>query len=396
MIMKIRNIVLLLLCLPISLFAAEEYYRSNSNGLLLLQIEAIDRHKYEYVIQCEFNEIGQETTRTLWKKNAVDKKWVYVHTEGNLSHESFYQNGELKEEYNYDRNGHKTFQTEFRNGKISKQIKYTYNKDGLVEQEEIDDMYLERKNKITYRYDSSFRIKQIIREMDDGSIVYWDAFFSKKGIVAKEYYTIGNESYIFYYGAGGEELKGEVIERVEDDSPDENQIETQNEVQNADVTTDAADTPKPVKKKMKEQRKLYWENKYSQNGIKIYKEETNYKLGKTSKIWYDLSGRDIKTEIYSGNDLEKIEEHTYNDFGQMLVLKQIAGLGEKEWPDSYDDSDAKLPVSTKYYENRRLKEVSSVNPDGTSEKLLYGFNGVNLHQIFDNKGNKIAENALFE
>lgn len=385
--MKFRSVVLLLFCLPISLFAAEEYYRSNSNGLLLLQIEAIDRHKYDYVIQCEFNENGQETVRTLWKKNIVDKKWVYIYTVDSLSHESFYQNGELKEEYNYDRSGHKTSQTEFRNGKVSKRIKYTYNKDGLVEQEEIDDIYLERKNKITYRYDSSFRIKQIIREMDDGSIVYWDAFFSKKGIVAKEYYTIGNESYIFYYGVGGEELKGEVIERVEDDS---------SENQNADVTTDAVDKPKSAKKKMKEQRKLYWENKYSQNGIKIYKEETNYKLGKTSKIWYDLSGRDIKTEVYSGDDLEKIEEHTYNDFGQMLVLKQTAGLGEKEWHYSYADSNAKLPVSTEYYENRRLREVTSVNPDGTSEKMLYGFNGVNLWQIFDSKGNKIAENALFE
>lgn len=385
--MKFYSVILLMFCLSFSLFAAEEYYRSNSNGLLLLQIEAIDRHKYEYVIQREFNELGQETTRTLWKKNAVDKKWLYSYTESDLSHESFYQNNELKEEYDYDRSGHKTSQTEFRNGKVSKKIKYTYNKDGLVEQEEIDDIYLERKNKITYRYDSTFRIKQIIREMDDGSIVYWDAFFSKKGIVAKEYYTIGNESYIFYYGVGGEELKGEVLERVEDDSA---------ETQNADATTDTADKPKPAKKKMKEQRKLYWENKYSRNGIKIYKEETNYKLGTTSKIWYDSFGRAVKTETYAGDDLEKIEEHTYNDFGQMLVMKQTAGLGEKEWHYSYADSNAKLPNVTKYYENRRLKEITTVNPDGTSEKLLYGFNGINLHQIFDNKGNKIAENALFE
>ena len=232
--MKIHNVILFLFCLSFPLFCAEEYYRSNSNGLLLLQIEAIDRHKYEYIIQREFNEMEQEKTRILWKKNVIDKKWEYSYKEGDLTFEQYYQNGELREEYNYDRNGHKILQTEYRNGKVSKKVKYTYNKDGLVEQEEIDDIYLERKNKITYRYDSTFRIKQIIREMDDGTIVYWDAFFSKKGIVAKEYYTIGDESYIFYYGTNGEELKGEVIERVEDDSPEDNSDATADTVDNTD------------------------------------------------------------------------------------------------------------------------------------------------------------------
>ena len=198
--MKISIVLLSLFCFSVSLFSVEEYYRSNSNGLLLLQIEAIDRHEYEYVIQRDFNEMEQETSRTLWKKNVAEKRWDYSYAEGDLSSERYYQNGELKEEYNYDRNGHKILQTEYRNGEVSKKTKYIYNKDGLVEQEEIDDIYLDRKNKITYRYDSTFRIKQIIREMDDGTIVFWDAFFSKKGIVAKEYYTIGNENYIFYYG----------------------------------------------------------------------------------------------------------------------------------------------------------------------------------------------------
>ena len=392
--MKILIVLLSLFCFSVSLFSVEEYYRSNSNGLLLLQIEEIDRHEYEYVIQRDFNEMEQETSRTLWKKNVAEKKWDYSYTEGELSFERYYQNGELKEEYNYDRNGHKTLQVEYRNGKVSKRTKYIYNKDGLVEQEEIDDIYLERKNKITYRYDSSFRIKQIIREMDDGTIVYWDAFFSKKGIVAKEYYTIGNENYIFYYGTNGEELKGEVIERVEDDSPEE-------AGDNSDTTTDTIDNTdeadkKVAKKKMKEQRKLYWENKYSRNGIKIYKEETNYKLNKTSKIWYDNSGRAIKTEIYNGEELEKIEEQSFSEDGQLICLKQIVGLSEKEWYYTYKDKNAKEPSSTEYYENRRLKEVVTVNPDGTSEKLLYGYNGINLLQTFDKNGKKIAENALFE
>ena len=389
--MKIHNVILFLFCLSSPLFCAEEYYRSNSNGLLLLQIEAIDRHKYEYIIQREFNEMEQEKTRILWKKNVIDKKWEYSYKEGDLTFEQYYQNGELREEYNYDRNGHKILQTEYRNGKVSKKVKYTYNKDGLVEQEEIDDIYLERKNKITYRYDSTFRIKQIIREMDDGTIVYWDAFFSKKGIVAKEYYTIGDESYIFYYGTNGEELKGEVIERVEDDSPEDNSDATADTVDNTDDVN-----KKVAKKKMKEQRKLYWENKYSRSGIKIYKEETNYKLGKTSKIWYDSVGRAIKTETYDGEELEKIEEHSYNSGGQLTLLKQIVGLSEKEWHYVYSDINAKEPISTEYYENRRLKESTVVNTDGTSEKILYGYNGINLLQTFDKKGNKIAETALFE
>ena len=389
--MKIHNVILFLFCLSFPLFCAEEYYRSNSNGLLLLQIEAIDRHKYEYIIQREFNEMEQEKTRILWKKNVIDKKWEYSYKEGDLTFEQYYQNGELREEYNYDRNGHKILQTEYRNGKVSKKVKYTYNKDGLVEQEEIDDIYLERKNKITYRYDSTFRIKQIIREMDDGTIVYWDAFFSKKGIVAKEYYTIGDESYIFYYGTNGEELKGEVIERVEDDSPEDSSDATADTVDNTDDVN-----KKVAKKKMKEQRKLYWENKYSRSGIKIYKEETNYKLGKTSKIWYDSVGRAIKTETYDGEELEKIEEHSYNSGGQLTLLKQIVGLSEKEWHYVYSDINAKEPISTEYYENRRLKESTVVNADGTSEKILYGYNGINLLQTFDKKGNKIAETALFE
>jgi hypothetical protein len=392
--MKFHSIVLFLFCISIPLFCAEEYYRSNSNGLLLLEIDPIDRHNYEYVIQRTFNEMEQETTRILWKKNVVEKKWEYNYNEGDLSFERYYQNDELREEYNYDHAGHKTLQTEFRNGKVSKKIKYTYNKDGLVEQEEIDDIYLERKNKISYRYDSSFRIKQIIREMSDGTTVYWDAFFSKKGIVSKEYYTIGNESYIFYYGVGGEELKGEVIERVEDTSTDT--VDTGSTSKDATSDSATAEEKKNVKKKMKEQRKLYWENKYSRSGIKIYKEEINYKLNKTSKIWYDNVGRAVKTETYSGEELEKLEEQTYNDAGQIVKLRQVAGLGEKEWHYTFENANAKNAVSTEYYENRRLREVTTVNRDGTYEKILYGFNGVNLLQTFDKNGNKIAENALFE
>ena len=71
--MKISIVLLSLFCFSVSLFSVEEYYRSNSNGVLLLQIEAIDRHEYEYVIQRDFNEMEQETTRTLWKKNVAEK-----------------------------------------------------------------------------------------------------------------------------------------------------------------------------------------------------------------------------------------------------------------------------------------------------------------------------------
>ena len=119
-------------------------------------------------------------------------------------------------------------------------------------------------------------------------------------------------------------------------------------------------------------------------------------MGKTSKIWYDSVGRAIKTETYDGEELEKIEEHSYNSGGQLTLLKQIVGLSEKEWHYVYSDINAKEPISTEYYENRRLKESTVVNTDGTSEKILYGYNGINLLQTFDKKGNKIAETALFE
>ena len=119
-------------------------------------------------------------------------------------------------------------------------------------------------------------------------------------------------------------------------------------------------------------------------------------MNKTSKIWYDNVGRAVKTETYSGEELEKLEEQTYNDAGQIVKLRQVAGLGEKEWHYTFENANAKHAVSTEYYENRRLREVTTVNRDGTYEKILYGFNGVNLLQTFDKNGNKIAENALFE
>ena len=94
-----------------------------------------------------------------------------------LREESYYRNDELTQRTIYNELGHKTLFIEFRDGKIAKNTRYEYNKDGLVALEEIDDQYLDRKNKVRYRYDE-FRIKQIVTELYDGRVMYWDSFYT--------------------------------------------------------------------------------------------------------------------------------------------------------------------------------------------------------------------------
>lgn len=375
---KIAFFLLFILTMPLRPEVVEEYYRSNYNGLLLLKIDSKETGKYEYVIKDIHND-GLLVKRILYKGRKIEKQWDYFYTDKRLTEEIFYKNGKMEEQYFYDGEGHKINQREYRNGSVFKNISYTYNKDGLVEKEIIEDRYLGRTNQATYRYDNEFRIKQIIREMHDGKVIYWDAFFTGKGIVAKEYYTIGNENYIFYYSDDGQELKGEVIEEVE--------------VEEAEAQTETVEKAEK-KVKTEEKVKLRWENKYSVDGKKIFKEEINYKLGKKIKTWYDPYGRESKNEFYTGEELVKIEERTYFENGNLASLKEIASLNVKEWKYKYNEDDA--VIRTDYYENSKLKSKELKEKDGSREVIVYGANQINIFQKFDPSGNKIEESIMFE
>ena len=95
-----------------------------------------------------------------------------------------------------------------------------------------------------YRYDDNFTIKQIEKKYPDDRIVYWEAFFTAKGIIQKEFYTLKEERYIFLYNENGQETSGEIRDLLKD--------------------------------KIKRE----WKTSYTANGKMEKKEELNHNLGK--------------------------------------------------------------------------------------------------------------------
>ena len=252
-----------------------EIYRSNFNGLMLLKIEESQKKDYSFVLINESN--GEKLLKkTLFEKEKEIKRWEYAYTlQDILREESYYRNDELTQRTIYNELGHKTLFIEFRDGKIAKNTRYEYNKDGLVALEEIDDQYLDRKNKVRYRYDEFFRIKQIVTELYDGRVMYWDSFFTPKGIISKEYYTLQDKKYIFYYNENGQETQGEVF---------------------------------VANKEGEDELFQSWSNTYASNGARAMKDEINVSTNVRSRIWYDENGREIKEEKSKNDEIILIVE----------------------------------------------------------------------------------------
>jgi hypothetical protein len=204
-----------------------------------------------------------------------------------------------------------------------------------------------------YRYDDNFTIKQIEKNYPDNRVVYWEAFFTPKGIIQKEFYTLKEERYIFLYNENGQEISGEIRDLVND----------------------------KVKKE--------WTTSYTTNGKMQKREESNYVLGKKILTWYNSSNKETKIETYSGSRLDSIESFQYNDKNKVILYEIIIGLvSNKEFYD-YDKSDKIIKIT--YYENEVLKKIVDNNEDGTrTETLISGKNSRVIIQ-YDKDGKKVSE-----
>lgn len=166
--------------------ATVKYFRSNSNGLQLVQINYQKTGEYKYYLKSYYND-NVETRRILYKENKENKRWNYYYGKGYLNSEEYFSGGVIKEDYRYDASRHIIKMNEYKNGKILRNYSYHYNNEGLVDIENAYSVMNKSEIVTKYRYDDNFTIKQIEKNYPDNRVVYWEAFFTPKGIIQKEF-----------------------------------------------------------------------------------------------------------------------------------------------------------------------------------------------------------------
>lgn len=342
------------------LFGEVKYFRSNYNGLLLLEIKEDRKDEFLFYARAQYNEEELLTGKVIFQEGNEIKRWEYFYTEGVRSSEKFYKDGVLAEHIFYDAQEHKSRQLEYKKGKMIRSSDYSYNKNGLVYLEVIKNYVTDKTIRVKYKYDKYFRIKQIIKEFDDGKVIYWDAFFSSKGIITKEYYTLDDEVYIFYYNLSGRELKGEVVGK-------ENEKET---------------------------IKITWENSYDSQGIKIQKEEYNYVLQKRINTFYNKDGKETKIAEYvqdsEGNyELELITEYEYDEESRIKTVKTNEGLDEVIIQYTYNP--AGKVGSEKHIIDGSLKKEVIFEESGGRTEIIYGKSDVTVRVRYDRDGNILSQ-----
>jgi hypothetical protein len=327
-----------------------DYYRSNSNGLMLLKITPSQVNKYSYILMVD-NSGDQIYTKTLYKSNSETKKWKYLYNNNILDYEYYYKDKKINEESKYDNLGHKVMLLEYLNGSKFRKTQYSYNSDGVVEKEEIYSYVDKSSTSIKYKYDRDFRIKQIEKKYDNKT-VYWESFFTDKGIIIKEYYSLKNEMFTFLYNENGQELKGE----VKDVSDDKN-----------------------------EKVKIQWENFYSKDGTKDRKVEDNFVIGKRVISWYYKNAKERRIETYYNEELTSIEEFEYNEKDKVSYYKKVYDLNISEIYYKYNTNFDLL--ETKQYDDKLLKKITTYNPDGSRSETIISKNNLKITTDFDKDGN---------
>lgn len=337
---------------------AIKYYRSNSNGLELLQISAGQSGKYDYILKVQLQN-GLAKKKTLYKNNKETKRWDYFYSGIKVNYEKYYKDYELKEDYSYDSAGHIVRKGEYKNKDKIRDTAYQYNSDGLVALEKIFNLINNSETVVKYRYDTQFRIKQIEKKYPDDRIVYWESFFTSKGIIQKEYYTLKDERFIFWYNEYGQEFKGEVIDKNEENDK--------------------------IKKE--------WQTFYTKQGRIDRKEEKNYELGLEIKTWYNTNYKEKRIEIYKNDEAVSIELFDYNNNGKIAIYETIKGLNSHKTIYDYDEDDNL--EKTFYYENNSLKKEITYKKDGGRIELLYGKNNKKILLEYDADEN-IINQEIFE
>ncbi|HOL57330.1 MAG TPA: hypothetical protein PLD75_07205 [Spirochaetota bacterium] len=330
-------------------------FRSNVNGLSLVEINPSEIKNYKYILK-EFYKEGKITKKILLKDGKELKRWEYFYNDNILYNEKYFKENIIMEEYYYNPNRHKIRQLEYKNGSLIKEINYTYNKDGLVEYEEIINILNKQKTTIKYRYDNQFKIKQIERKYPDGRIVYWEAFLSEKGIMSKECYTLKDEVYIFYYNKDGQEVKGEILNK------------TSNKI-------------------LKE-----WENFYTKGGKREKKIEKNNETDEIKIVYYNLEGLESRIEYYKDEILEKIEKFEYDENKNIINYQLVEGLNVTEIVYEYDKE--KNLIKKASYDNNSLKKVENFNKDGSIDEILITNKGVKILTRYDKDKKVIFQKEL--
>lgn len=330
-------------------------FRSNINGLSLVEIKSNEIKNYKYILK-EFKTNGRLTKKTLFKDGKELKRWEYFYNDNLLYNEKYFKENIITEEYYYNQNRHKIRQLEYKNSSLIKDTSYSYNKDGLVEYEEITNTLNNQKTIVRYKYDNQFRIKQLEKKYPDGRIVYWEAFLSEKGIMAKEYYTLKDEMYVFYYNKEGQELKGEILNK----------------------------TTGKLKKE--------WENFYTFGGKREKKIEKNIEINEIKITYYNFEALESKIEYYKDDILEKIEKFEYDKNKNLTNYKIIEGLNLKEIVYEYDNDKNLTKKVT--YDNDSLKRIEVFNKDGTIDEVLITSKKVRILTKYDKDGKIIIQKEI--
>jgi len=313
-----------------------EYYRSNSNGLALVQIPKSETKKHKFFLYQELFD-KKLIKRQLFKDNKESKRWEYEYNDNILNKEVYFKDGEIKEEYRYDKKSLKIKQIDYLNGKLFRTTLFTYNSDNLIDKEDITNNLTNGKTFVKYRYDSKFRIKQIEKIYPDKRVVYWESFFSEKGVIIKEYYTLHDEMFVFYYNENGQELNGEVRQILKDGSS---------------------------------KIKIEWSITYNSKGKREKKDETNYLIGKRIITFYNKDGKESKVEIYYNGELATLEEYEYEDKenGKLIHYKKIEDMNMEEIFYKYEEDEI---VEEKIVENKKTKKLILRKKDGSYSEIIY-------------------------
>ena len=357
--MNLSKIFLLniLLFLNLNVYAEVDFYQSNYNGLNLLN--QTTKKKYKFYIQV-FSTNNKIQKKILYKDNQEIKRWIYYYNFDYISREEYYKDRQLKEEYRYDQNKHKIKQTEYKNGKPLKVITYTYNKDGLVDKESSLNLLTNQTIMMKYRYDSNFKIKQIEKLYPDGRLVFWESFFTAKGIIIKEYYTLKNEKFTFWYNENGQEIKGIVTEILDKDL---------------------------------EKTKKEWQTFYTKNGKIDKREENNYITDQKIITWYYPNYKEKRIERYKKNELVSIETYEYNDKNKVTLYKIIEDLDSTKYIYEYD-KDGETLIKKLLFKDDVLKKATIYNEDKTKIEILYNAENKRIMIEYDKNGKIVSQKEL--
>jgi antitoxin component YwqK of YwqJK toxin-antitoxin module len=353
-------LISIFLLINIVLFSQQkiELYSSNSNGLSLRKINTTERKKYKYVLEVYLDN-NKIQRKILYKDNSENKRWSFQYTAGILSKEYYYKEGLLAEEYFFDSDGHKIKQIEYKNSKPLKTSTYLYNKEGMVE---IENSINELNNQETitkFKYDSNFRIKQIQKKYPDTRIVYWEAFFSPKGIIVEEHYSFNEQKYTFWYNENGQETRGE--------------LKDYSDINNPSIIKE-------------------WNTTYTKNGKIDKKEELNYNTGKKILTWYNQNLKENKIETYIKDKIVSIEKFDYNKKNKVISYELIEGLNSTKIYYEYDDKD-NITKETNY-QNDKLKKITNYNLDKSRIEIIYGENNKIIYIEYDKDGKFVSEKQI--